>query len=169
MKTLQAELSASLWGNRAPQKHRDHGTKRSTMPTTFSVEAFLVHRASVNLIKPSNIVLWWQEQSQSSLLQESQIGPLPSQRWWCCQHKALFLDCLEQPYFCQKHPFKKFTGRPNDKNILRSVLCFLGVNACCCPLWNITCLHEVRPSVAEPKTGPWGNHIQYSPHITFQW
>lgn len=85
------------------------GPRRSTMPTNFSVEAFLVHRG-LSELKPSNIVLRWQEQSQNNLLQESQIGPLPSQRWWCCQHKALFLDCLEQPYFCQKHPFKKFTG-----------------------------------------------------------
>lgn len=167
-KLCRLNWSTSLWENRTPQKHSDSGTKKIYYPRYFSVEAFPVHVASVNLIKPSNIVLWWQEQFQNHRLHESWIGPLPSQRGWCHQPEALSLACLEQPYFCKKHPFKKFLQRrPNDKNVLHSILCFLGVNAWCCPV-KYHCLLRAEPSVSEPKTGPWGN-CQCSPHITFQW
>lgn len=156
-KLCRLNWSASLWENRTPQKHNDRGTKKIYYACYFSVEAFLVHGASVNLIKPSIIVSWWQEQFQNHLLHESWIGPLPSQRQWCHQPEALSLVCLEQPYFCKRHPFKKFLQRrPNNKNVLHSVLCFLGVNAWCCPVKH-HCLLRAEPSVSEPKTGPWGN------------
>ena len=168
-KLCKLNWSVSLWGNTAPQKHSDHGTKKIYYAHYLLSrwKHFWFTGASVNLIKPSNIVLWRQEQFQNHLLHESWIGLLPSQRWWCCQHETLFLACLEQPYFCQKHSFKKnLQRRPNDKKVPHSVLCFLGVNVWCCPV-KYHCLLRAEPSVSEPKTGPWGNR-QYSPHL-FQW
>ena len=154
-KLCKLNWSASLWGNTAPQKHSDHGTKK------IYYAHYLLSRwkhfwfigASVNLIKPSNIVLWRQEQFQNHLLHESWIGLLPSQRWWCCQHETLFLACLEQPYFCQKHSFKKiYRGDLMTKKFrIQSFASWVWMFDAA--LWNITASSEQSQVFQNPRQG----------------